>query len=135
MEKDEVKLSKLDQLKTAITDFVNTDINELRDASRKTEFVDNFKTIMKADDSGVYSWLEKVLPFMKTEANALGIVMDAKAEFTPENETPEPPVTEEPVADETPTDEVPPETPEVPVKESRMTRGEYLIESANQFID
>jgi hypothetical protein len=135
MEKDEVKLSKLDQLKTAITDFVNTDINELRDASRKTEFVDNFKTIMKADGSGVYSWLEKVLPFMKTEANALGIVMDAKAEFTPENETPEPPVTEEPVADETPTDEVPPETPEVPVKESRMTRGEYLIESANQFID
>lgn len=136
---DEVKLSKLDQLKTAITDFVSTDINELRDSTKKSEFVDNFKTIIKADDSGVYSWLEAVLPFMKAEANKLGITMNGKEEFTPESELEDPTPEEAPVED-VPEDTTEPTPEEVPVDDVktegvRMTRGEFLIEVANNFID
>jgi len=138
---EEVKVSKLDQLKTAITDLVNCDVNQLRDATKKSEFVDNFKTIIKADDSGVYSWLEKVLPFMKDEANKLGITMDAKAEFTPESEVEEP---TEPTEEETPAEEATEEEPttepteEIPTEvkaESVMTRGQFMIECANNYIN
>jgi hypothetical protein len=135
---EEVKVSKLDQLKTAITDLVNCDVNQLRDSTKKLEFVDNFKTIIKADDSGVYSWLEKVLPFMKDEANKLGITMDAKAEFTPESEVEEPTdVTEEEPTPEA-TEEAPAEeaTPaETATESTHLTRGNFLVEAANNYID
>jgi hypothetical protein len=138
---EEVKESKLDVLKQAITDFVNADVNDLRDTTKKSEFLDAFKTILKSEDSGVYSWLEKVLPAMKTEADKLGITVDAKEEFEPESEE----ATETPTAEETPeetpeetTEEVPAEEntePEVKTESVQMTRGEFLVEVANNFID
>jgi hypothetical protein len=141
MAEEEKKESKLDVLKDAITNFVNCDVNELRDSTKKSDFLDNFKTILKADDSGVYSWLEKILPFMKQEADVLGITVNPKEEFETESE-PEAPVEEAPEAEATP-EEAPEEetaTEEAPVEEVKkesqeMTSGEFLVEIANNFID
>lgn len=149
---DVKKESKLDVLKTAITNFVNSDVNDLRDSTKKSEFIDSFKTILKADDSGVYSWLEKVLPFMKEEADKLGITVNPKEEFETEPEAEEPAPaeeTEEPTEaaeEETPAEEASEEEPtseegeeatpaEEVKKESVTTRGDFLVEVANNFFN
>lgn len=150
---DTKKESKLDVLRQAITDFVNVSVNDLRDSENKGKFVDAFKTILKSEDSGVYAWLEEILPFMKEKADAKGITMNPKEEYETE---PEEEALAEPEEDTTPTEEEAPAEPEqdtteeeapaegatdetTPAEdvkaESYKSRNSLLVEMANLFVD
>lgn len=124
------KESKLDVLKQAITDFVNVEVNDLRDSENKAKFIDAFKTVLKSEDSGVYAWLEEVLPFMKEKADEKGITLNSKDEYEaePEDETP----AEEAQTEETPTDETPAEEVKA---ESYKSKNSLLVEMANLYVD
>lgn len=131
------KESKLDVLKQAITDFINVEVNDLRDSENKAKFIDAFKTILRSEDSGVYAWLEEILPFMKEKADAKGISLNPKDEYQAEPEEETPVEEETPTEDETPVEETPAEeTPAEDVKAESYRRGNsLLIEMANMFVD
>ena len=145
---DEVKTTKQTRdevLKDAITAFVSFKVADVHNAEEKSKFLDNFKLILKSEDTGVTSWLEKILPVMKQEADALGITTNPKEEFSTEEPEAEEPAeaTEEETPEEEATEEEPtPEateeaTPaeEVKTEGQKMTRGEFLVEVANNYID
>lgn len=103
----------IDVLKKAVATVVNFDVKQFQNKEATKALADAFRTMVTSQDLGIGSFLEKILPQIKAEADAAKITME-------ETETPEEAAgeTEEVAAEPTAEENAAHEAEETPAEET-----------------